>query len=82
MIAMQRRRLAKLEARLAPPEPKTGLRVVFSAIAKPLSLATSECKRWLCADGTITEYVRLDGDCKDISEAELERFIASFPVLR
>jgi hypothetical protein len=80
MIAMQRRRLEKLEARLTPPDPKQGLRVIFSAIAKPLSLATSQCRRWLCSDGTLTEFVRFDGNCKDMSDAELERFIASFPV--
>jgi hypothetical protein len=80
MIAMQRRRLEKLEARLLPREPKPGLRVILAAIAKPLSLATSECVRWLCPDGTLTEFVRFDGDCKDMSDVELERFIGGFPI--
>jgi hypothetical protein len=82
MIAMQRRRLAKLEARLVPREPKVGLRIVYSSIAKPLSLATSKCVRWLCEDGTLTEFVRFDGNCKDMSDVELERFIAGFPMRR
>jgi hypothetical protein len=80
MVAMQRRRLAKLEALLVPQgEPKI-FRVVVSAMARPLNLATSECKRTLCSDGTISEFVFLDGDRESISQAELDRFVAGFPV--
>jgi len=81
MLAMQRRRLEKLEARFGPKgEPKVALRCIVSCIGRPLNLETSSCTRWLNSNGSITECIRLDGWDTNIPEEELERLIARFPV--
>jgi hypothetical protein len=81
MLAMQRRRIQRLEAVLTPKGlPKLGFRFVVSTIAKPLNLETSRCTRWLREDGSLSEFVLLDGESEDISDDDLERFISTFPV--
>ena len=45
-----------------------------------LNLETSRCRRMLNADGSLTEVVRLDGLRGSLTDAELEKFVQSFPV--
>ena len=82
MIAMQRRRLEKLEARFAvvTKKPSVSLRAVVSCVARPLNLANSSCIRRLGRNGSITEVVLLDGSRSDITDEQLDRFIETFPV--
>jgi len=49
---------------------------------RALSLETSRCRRMLNADGSLTEVVRLDGIRSGLTNAELDKFIQSFPVER
>lgn len=42
-------------------------------------MATSTCTRYL-RDGFLTEVVKLDGDDAAISDEELEKFVAGFPI--
>ena len=72
-------RLKKLERRR---EAGTGqaLRLVVRTIIGPTDLAKSTCQRTLCPDGSLLEIVHLNGNGSDLSEEELDRFIASFPI--
>jgi hypothetical protein len=45
-------------------------------------LETSTCRRTLTASGSVTEVVRLDGIRGGLTDAELEKFVQSFPVER
>ena len=47
-----------------------------------LRLETSTCRRTLTASGSVTEVVRLDGIRSGLTDAELEKFVQSFPVER
>jgi hypothetical protein len=78
------RRVGRLEDRFAinsSGKPRVGFRLIISLPWKgPLNLATSTCQRTLNPEGAITEIVDLDGDGGRLSEEELERFIAGFPI--
>jgi len=76
------RRLERLEKLTHAAESTPGMRVVISACGKPLNLAGSTCERRLGPDGAITEIVRLDGSRDHITNEELDRFVAGFPVQR
>ena len=81
------RRIARLEDRLAPQpdfarNPRGRLRVVVSRMDRALSLETSSCRRTLTASGSLTEVVRLDGIRGALTDAELEKFVHSFPIER
>jgi hypothetical protein len=76
---LQRRRAAAVE-RDYVQNPRDHFRMVVSRMDRPLNLETSRCARTLSADGTLTELVRLDGIRGDLSNEELERFVARFPV--
>jgi len=82
-MRLQKRRLERLEAFIGAitKEPTLAWRVVVSAIARPLNLEKSRCTRTLGSDGRITEFVLLDGSRDYISDEELDRFVASFPVV-
>jgi|GEM_PF-2348021 len=82
-MRLQERRLVRLEATFAyaSKEPTVAWRVVVSAIARPLNLEKSRCTRTLGSDGQITEMVILDGSRDYISDEELDRFVAGFPVI-
>jgi len=70
-------RLDKLERSLATVDgPRETLRV----LVRGWTMASSECTRTLCPDGTLLECVRLDGSGAELPDGELERFIASFPI--
>jgi hypothetical protein len=78
------RRVGRLESRHqfnSGLASRPRLRLIVSLPWKrPAELATSTCKRTLQPDYGLTELVRLDGGEDGITDAELEKFIASFPV--
>jgi hypothetical protein len=75
------RRLRRLENQVGLSEkPRERFVVVVSALARPLNLAGSICRRMLCANGSITELVHLDGTRNGLSDEELEQFIEGFPI--
>jgi hypothetical protein len=89
------RRLDRIENQLCPsaPRPRTRFRVVVrreDPDKPPVRLWDREpsferatCKRTLCPDGTLWEVVHLDKigeDGEQPTEAELNRWIAGFPI--
>src|ERR1035438_8910598 len=56
-------------------------KLILSVEGKPLSLETSTCKRQIGLDGTLVEFVMLDGDDTDLTDAQLEAFIQQHPVI-
>jgi hypothetical protein len=55
-------------------------RIIVTGVG--LNLAECRCTRTLNENGAVTEMVWLNGSSNDMSEEELEKFIASFPVQR
>jgi hypothetical protein len=80
------KRLVRLEERLTPVDyvrhPRVRHRLIVTNIGKRLNLATSTWQRTLGADGSQFEIVRLDGTREGLSDADLEKFIDSFPAER
>ena len=76
-----RARLNELEQRREAATGET-FRLVVRPVVWPTDLAKSTCKRTLCADGSLWEIVHLNGSSSDLSDGELERFIATFPIER
>jgi hypothetical protein len=79
------RRVQRLQRQFPPApdyrlNPRERLRVIVAAMDHDLSLTTSTCSRTLCGDGTLLEVVDLDGTRADLSEEELDRFVATFPI--
>ena len=74
-----RTRLKKLERRREAGTGET-FRLLVRSVVGQTDLAKSRCKRTLCAGGSLWEIVHLNGSGTDLSEGELERFIASFPI--
>ena len=78
------RRVGCLEDRFAihsSGKARVIVRVIIHSPGKgPLNLATSTCRRTLNPGGGITEIVELDGHEDSLSQEELERFIAGFPI--
>jgi hypothetical protein len=78
------RRVGRLEDRFQTQlsgKPKSSLRIIVTrAGSGAASLATSTCTRRLDNTGGLIETVDLDGDDSEISEEELEQFVASFPI--
>ena len=73
-----RARLKALERRRQASNQR--IRLVVSAIARPLNLANSTCRRTLAPNGLMTDFVTLDGSQKGLTDEDLEKFIAGFPV--
>jgi hypothetical protein len=78
------RRVGRLEDRVAitaSGRPRVIIRAIINSPWKgPLNLATSTCRRTLNPGGCITEIVELDGNEDRLSQEELEKFIAGFPI--
>ena len=72
-------RLKRLEQR-REAATKQPFRLIIRPVFGPTNLENSTCKRTLAPDGSLMEIVRLDGDGADLSDDELERFIASAPI--
>jgi hypothetical protein len=72
------RRLEQLQS-----EPgREPVRVVISGVGSPLNLEKSTCRWTLATNGLLTELVHLDGRRGDLTDEELDRWIASFPMER
>ena len=81
------RRLRRLEDQFGPPQdflvhPRDHFRLVLCPTIGRANLATSTCKRTLTASGALTEVVRLNGRREGLTDAELDAFVATFPVER
>lgn len=76
------RRLGRLEDGLGlkPGPAREAFRVAIHSLGRPLHLATSTCVRRLSLDGTLTEIVQFDGDGKELSKEEVDRFVERFPI--
>ena len=55
-------------------------RWIVHIVGRPLNLATSTCTRKMGRDGRLTEVVLFSGSSSELSEAELQRFVALFPI--
>jgi hypothetical protein len=76
-------RLQKLESVLGrPDEPQRGQRLVSIAMGRTLKLEKCTCTRTLSSDGFLAEVVDLNGDSPELSQEELDRFVARFPIVR
>jgi hypothetical protein len=73
------RRLEKLE-RLDPAQAPEVFRVLTRATCGRPNLATSTCTRTLMPNGHLSELVTLDGGRDGLSDADLDRFVAGFPI--
>ncbi len=74
-------RLDRLEKAWAPSQgPQEIMRWVFAPVCGSTNLANSTCKRMLCSNGTLMEMISLDGDRQGISDEQIDRFVASFPI--
>ena|ERR1039458_4138225 len=56
-------------------------KLILSIEGKPLSLETSTCKRQIGLDGTLVEFVMLDGIDTDLTDAQLEAFIQQHSIV-
>ena len=54
--------------------------IIGRAAGDGVNLATSTCIRRVTPNGVLTELVDLDGNGASLSDEELERFIAGFPI--
>ena len=66
----------RYEAQLSADKP---VRVFVTYAGKDADLATSTCQRYL-RDGILTEIVQLDGGMDHLSDEDIEKFVASFPI--
>ena len=79
------RRLARLEDQfvLAGRRPLRVHRLVLCRYGGKGSLASATCQRTLCPDGTVNEFVELDGSNDgpgSVTAEELDRWVAGFPI--
>ena len=91
------RRLQRLEEtpgfRYSAEQPRERFRIVVTGIGwtegrneswsiGPLNLEQSTCRREFKADGTLWEIVQIHGNWNQISDEQLEQWIAGCPVER
>ncbi len=69
----------RYEAQLSADKP---VRVFVTYAGKDADLATSTCQRYLRdgIHGILTEIVQLDGGMDHLSDEDIEKFVASFPI--
>ncbi|MEP7354739.1 MAG: hypothetical protein ABI824_16035 [Acidobacteriota bacterium] len=79
MIRQIERRLSQLEHR-TQIAAKSSIRVVSRCVVGRANLATSKCWRTRCKSGALIELVQLDGGMEGLSDSDLDRFVASFPI--
>lgn len=73
-----KRRLRALEREIKPPEKP--LRIVVRYTGEPADLEQAKCHRNTMKDGRVCEVVMLNGSDEGISEEDLDRFVAKFPI--
>lgn len=74
-------------------QPREKLRLVVSGLSwrpipgkveawelGPLDLGKSTCRRSISQDGTLWEVVRLHGSTAGLTDEELDKWIAAFPI--
>jgi hypothetical protein len=71
-------RLKSLEKRR--PASSERIRVLISVVGRPLNLANATCRRTLASNGLLTDFVQLNGSSDGLTDEDLEKFIAGFPV--
>jgi hypothetical protein len=74
------RRIARLENQRHGNGKPEILRLVVSSIGESLNLSTSRCTRTRNSNNSITEFVELDGSREELTDEELQRFVARFPI--
>ena len=79
------RRLARLEDQLVTADRKvrSRYRLVLCRFGSRTSLENATCKRTLCPDGTVVEFVELDGSNDgpgSVTAEELDRWVDRFPI--
>src|SRR6266849_1390652 len=77
------RRLQRLEgigAVVADGRPRETLRVVVGYDSAPTYLETSKCHCRIDQSGLLIEVVELDGSSDDVTDEDLDQFIATSPV--
>jgi hypothetical protein len=67
--------------RKQPSATQTTFRLIIHTIGQPLNLDNSTCQRSLSLDGTLFEYVILDGSITGITDEQLGEFTSRFPIL-
>jgi len=74
-------RVRRLEATWnVSQEPPRVFRVVVSNVAKQIDWSTSTCTRRMGVNGSLLELVMLDGNCRELPDAELDQFVERFPI--
>jgi len=74
-------RVRRLEATWnVSQEPPRVFRVVVSNVAKQLDWSTSICTRRIGVNGSLLALLMLDGNCRDLADAELDQFVERFPI--
>jgi hypothetical protein len=78
------RRLARLEDRFELEKPRRVFRMLVShAAGGNANLEIATCRRYFWSDGTLMEYINLNGCSKSgITNEELDRFVERFPITR
>src|SRR5438093_7791661 len=76
--------LGSLESRAAArawlAATQTRFQLIVYGIGSPLNLENSTCKRSLLSDGTLFEFVILDGSITGITEEQLDEFTSRSPI--
>jgi len=75
-----RSRLKALEQR--QQETLNTFRVVVRCVYGPPDLAKYTCKRTICPNGQILEYVHLEGGREGLSDEALDAWVQTFPIER
>lgn len=57
-------------------------RLILSTIGEPLNLQTSTCERQIWPDGSLFEFVSIDGSAKGLTDEQLDAFTSRFPIAK
>ena len=74
-----KKRLEKLEGK-EPGASREVLRVIVGCVVGKSNLGTSTCSRTMNPSGVIMELVHLDGGLDGLSDEDLDRWVATFPI--
>ena len=74
-----KKRIERRERQTGAEDAKV-LRVVMRCVVGRANLANSQCRRTLGPNGTLLEFVQLDGGRDGLSDEQLDQFVESFPI--